>query len=99
MPALVAWIAAAIASVFSSQIGRWCVSLLVFLGLELGTQQVVVGPLITYMQGATSGLSGDAVQWLAFFNLDKYITCILSASATAGVGRVILRRRSIGTPA
>jgi hypothetical protein len=94
MPALVAWIMAGLSAVFSSQIGRWIVSAFLFLGLELGTQKAVTGPMLTYMQSVTSGLSADAVGWLGFFNIDKYITIIMSAYATAGVGRVLLRRRS-----
>src|SRR4051812_33175259 len=96
MPALAAWIGAAISFIFNSQIGRWIVSALLFLGLELGTQKAVTGPMLAYMQSATSGLPASAVGWLAFFNVDRYITIIMSAYATAGVGRVLLKRRAGG---
>jgi len=96
MPALVAWIVAGLSWLFEKRIGQWIVSALVFLGLELGTQKAVTGPLLSYMQSATGSLPAEAAAWLAFFNVDRYITIIMSAYATAGVGRVLLRRRAGG---
>lgn len=93
MPALVAWIVAGFSSLFATKIGQWAVSVLVFLGLELGTQSFVVAPVLAQIKSVASGLSGDAIGWVAFFNLDKYITVILSAYAVGAGKRVILQRR------
>lgn len=94
MPALVVWIIAGLSSLFASKIGQWCVSALVFLGLELATQSFVTAPIIGQIQSIATGLPGDAVGWLAFLNADKYVTIILSALAVAAGKSAILRRRA-----
>lgn len=92
MPALIAWLVAALSAVFASRIGQWVVSALVFLGLELAVTSFAVEPILNQIKGVASGV-GDAVGWLAFFNLDKYITVILSAYAVGAGKAAFLRRR------
>lgn len=93
MPALVAWIVAGLSRIFATRIGMWVVSALVFLGLELGTQRVVLGPVLGQIQSVSGGLGGDAVGWLAFFNVDRYLSIIISAYGAAAAKGVILRKR------
>jgi hypothetical protein len=94
MPALIAWIVAAISTAFSSRIGQWCVSALVFLGLELAVNSFAVGPILDQIKAVAMGLPADALGWVAFFNLDKYITIVLSAMAVGAGKSAILRRRA-----
>lgn len=93
MPALIAWFVAGLSRLFASRLGMWITSALVFLGLELGTQTVVVQPILAQIQATASGLPADAAGWMAFFNIDRYITILLSAYAAGGV-KTVLRRRS-----
>lgn len=93
MPAIIAWVVAGLARIVATRIGMWIVSGLVFLGLELGTQKVVLGPVLTQLQSVSSGLAGDAAGWLAFFNVDRYLSIIISAYGAAAAKGVILRKR------
>lgn len=93
MPAIVAWIVAAFARLFASRAGQWVTSILVFLGLEMATREVVVAPLLAQIQ-AVAGSVGAGVVWVGFFNIDRYITIILSAYAVGAGKSVILRRRA-----
>lgn len=94
MPAIIAWLVAGIARLFASRMGQWVTSALVFLGLEMAVREVAVGPLIGQIQSIATGLAGDAVGWLAFFNADRYITIVLSAYAVGAGKSVMLRRRA-----
>lgn len=93
MPAIIAWVIAGLARLFASRIGQWVTSALVFLGLELATSQVVVAPLLAQIQAVAGGVGTGAV-WLGFFNIDRYITIILSAYAVGAGKSAILRRRA-----
>lgn len=94
MPALVAWLGAAIARIFATRLGMWIATALAFLGLQLATNEVVLTPVLNQFQAAISQTGADAVGWIAFFNLDKYISCIVSAYAVAAGKSVVLRRRA-----
>lgn len=93
MPAMIAWVLAGLARLFASRIGQWVTSALVFLGLELATSQVVVAPLLAQIQ-SVAGAVGTGAVWLGFFNIDRYITIILSAYAVGAGKSAILRRRA-----
>lgn len=93
MPAIIAWVLAGLARLFASRVGQWVTSALVFLGLELATSQVLVAPLLGQIQAVAGGL-GTGVAWLGFFNVDRYITIILSAYAVSAGKSAILRRRA-----
>ena len=94
MPALAIWIAALIGRVFASRLGMWVVSALAFLGLQFAVHRVAVQPMMEHILSVTSGLSAEAVQWMAFFNLDKYISIIVSAYAVSAGTRLLLQRRA-----
>jgi len=94
MPAIVAWIAAALSSLFASRIGSWIASALLFFGIELATYSFAVTPAITMIQNQFAGVGGDAIGWCAFFNIDKYITVILSAYGAASLKGAFLRKKA-----
>lgn len=94
MPAIIAWVLAGLSRLFASRAGQWVTSILVFLGLEMAVREVAVEPIIAQIQTVASGLAGDAVAWLAFFNLDRYITIVISAYAVASGKSVMLRRKA-----
>lgn len=96
MPILAAWIA----RIFASRIGQWIVSALVFLGLSIGTEQAVIGPFRDSIAATWAGMGGNVAAGLAYINVDKFITIILSAMtarATLSAGRAFLRRRGPAT--
>lgn len=94
---LVAWLVGtlvpALSRLFASRLGQWLVSALAFLGLSFATQHYAVGPLRNLIASILGGAGEDAVHWLAFLNVDKAITIILSAHAVSAVGRLALRRK------
>ena len=94
MPALALWIAALVGRVFATRLGMWVVSALAFLGLQFGVHHFAVEPLMDQVRASTSGLAGDAAAWAAFFNIDKYISIIVSAYGVAAGTRVFLARRA-----
>lgn len=94
MPALVAWIAAAISRIFATRLGMWAASALAFLGLQWATHEFAMGPVISQVQSAMGSVGGEGVAWIAFFNVDRYISIILSAYAIASGKQAILRRRA-----
>lgn len=94
MPLVVSWIVAGLGWLFRSKLGQWIVAGMAFIGLQLATNEFAVGPILAQIQSVVGQTGGDAVGWVAFFNLDKYITCILSAYAVATGKRVFLARRS-----
>lgn len=78
----------------ASKVGFWVLSALVFFGLQWGTTEFVVEPLLARIQEAFSGAPSDIIQWLAFLNVDRYVTIVLSAYATAAsVGGLKLMRK------
>lgn len=93
MPAILLWLGAALSSLFASRIGQWVASAMVFLGLSFAVSKFAVGPILGQIQAVASGLAGDALGWLAFFNVDKYVTIILSAYAVGAGKSVLLRKR------
>jgi hypothetical protein len=78
-----------------SQIGRWVMIALAALGIEFAVTEGVVDPLIDYISATAGAGVGDATAWFGFFNVDRYVTLILSAyAAAAAVGFVAQRVRA-----
>jgi hypothetical protein len=98
MPVLGAiWAAltAALGWLVRSQIGRWIAIALAAIGIQFAVTEGVMYPLIDYIASNASGGVGAATQWFGFFNVDRYITLILSAYASAAaVGFVAQRVRA-----
>lgn len=87
-------IAAFLSRMIQSRIGFWVLSGLAFFGLQWGATQLVVGPLLAQIQSAFVGLPADLIAWLSFLNIDRYVTIVLSAYATAaGASALRLRRK------
>lgn len=100
MPVLVVWLVeallTALAWLFRTQAGRFVTELLVWLGIGLAVNHVVVGPALEYVRTQIGNVDGNIAAWLGIANVDKGISMILSAIATrAGVSaaKVFLARR------
>ena len=93
MPAFVAWIVAGLSSLAASRLGSWIIGALLFMGIEMAATSFVVGPALAKITAAMGGVTGDAAGWLAFFNIDKYITIILSAYAGAAARNALFFRK------
>lgn len=75
-----------------SQIGRWLGIGMIALGIQFAVTEGVMDPLIQYVTSNASGGAGAATAWFGFFNIDRYITLILSAyAAAAAVGFAVQR--------
>lgn len=94
MPLWLVGIGAFLSRVVASRIGHWVAIALAFLGIQWAATQFVVDPLLNQIQQAFAGAPAEIVQWLAFLNVDTYITMILSAhAAAASVGALRMRKR------
>lgn len=95
MPALIAWLA----RIFSTRLGQWITSAMVFMGLAFGTQEFAIGPLRSYIETAWGGLGGQVLATLGYANIDRAVTIILSAVAARAAlnsGALFLKRRASG---
>lgn len=89
------WLAALVAALsrlFSSGLGRWLTTALLWMGIGLATKEGVIDPFLTYLQQGFSGLPSIAAQWIGFFNIDVYASAVFSAYVAAAVKRVVLRK-------
>jgi hypothetical protein len=94
VPLIAGWIATAIAWFFKNKLGQWIVAAMAFIGIQFATNEFAVGPILDQIQASIGQTGGEAMGWIAFFNLDQYITCIMSAYAVAAGKRVVLARRA-----
>lgn len=98
MPILAAiWSAAtsAFGWLIRSQIGRWAAIALTALGIQFAVTEGVMTPLVNYVNANAAGGVGVATVWFGFFNVDRYISLIISAyAAAAAVGFVAQRVRA-----
>ncbi len=74
---------AGLSRLFGTRIGHWFLSALAFLGLQYVVQEFAVAPLLDQIKSAMGSAPGEIVAWLGFLNVDKYVTLVLSAYATA----------------
>lgn len=71
----------------ASRAGTWVVATLLWFGLSVGTTQLIVQPMIGWVESMMAQLPGEAATWVHFFNLDIAVSMILSAyAARASVG-------------
>lgn len=75
-----------------TQGGAWAISILAGLGLALGTQSLVMGPIVDYASSGFAGLPSVVADWVGMLNIDKYVSIVLSAYAAASIKGVLLRR-------
>lgn len=81
----------------ASRLASWIVGALLALGISWGTQTVAVTPILNAIKATASGVTGSALEWLSFLNVDRAVTIVLSAYATrAGLNgaRLFLKRRA-----
>ncbi len=74
---------AGLSRLMGTRLGQWILSALAFLGINFLTQEFAVDPMLNKIKATFAGAPGDIVAWLGFLNVDKYVTLILSAYATA----------------
>lgn len=83
---------AGLSRLFGTRVGQWILSALAFLGLNFVTQEFAVTPLLDHIKSSLNGAPGDILAWVAYLNVDRYITLMLSAYAT-GVSAGALKMR------
>jgi TRAP-type C4-dicarboxylate transport system permease small subunit len=99
----IAFLVNALRVTFGTQLGRWIVSAMVFLGISYGTHKIVVTPAITALTGyVQSGGSGQfisyALAWVGVLWFDKATSMIISAVVTrAGIRAASTVLRKVGT--
>jgi len=89
----IAWLVAALSSLFASRLGSWLIGALIFMGIEMATSSFVVTPVLNQIKAAAGSITGPAAEWLAFFRIDKYITVILSAYAGGAAKNALFFRK------
>ena len=78
----------------ASRIGMWIVSALLFFGLQMAVNKFVAGPVIDGLRSAFGGMTSDVLGWVSFLNIDRALTILLSAYATASTARVFLTKKA-----
>lgn len=92
--AIWAALTAALGWLVRSQIGRWIAIALAAIGIEFAVSEAVMDPLFDYINANAGAGVGAATAWFGFFNVDRYVTLILSAyAAAAAVGFGLQRVR------
>lgn len=76
----------------TSRIGHWIAIALGAVGLNFVAQEALIDPVLDVIKSNLQGGPGMAVQWFGFFNVDKYITLILSAYAARGATGWAIKR-------
>lgn len=84
----------------SSRLGWWLLAAIQFFGIQWATTEFVADPLMAQIQASFTAMGGVAVygakilRWLAFMNVDRYITGVMSAYASAaGASWLRMRRK------
>ncbi|MBH1552422.1 DUF2523 domain-containing protein [Stenotrophomonas maltophilia] len=83
---------AGLSRLFGTRLGQWLLSALAFLGINFMTQKFAVDPLLGQIKASMAGAPGDIVAWLGYLNVDKYVTLVLSAYATAAAAGALKMR-------
>lgn len=86
-------IGAFLSRVVASRIGYWVLAAMAFFGIQFMATEFVADPLLAEIKAGFAGAPADILEWLAFLNVDTYVTMILSAyAAAAAVGALRLRK-------
>lgn len=97
MAGLFSMLGAMLSRLVSTQLGRWIMAAMAWLGITWATNQAVTEPLLANVQAYFSGIDSEALTWFAFFNMDNAITMVLGAYATRasiGMGKLFLAKRA-----
>lgn len=89
MPALIGWLLHGIGAALVTWVGR----VLLSFGVAVTTYSVAVPEMLGYIQGQFAGVPADIVSMLAYMNVDKFMTLILSALAVRWASAVHLKKR------
>lgn len=85
---------AGLSRLVGTRLGQWVLSALAFLGINFITQKFAVDPILGQIKSSIAGAPGEIVAWLGYLNVDKYVTLILSAYATAAAAGALKMRRA-----
>lgn len=89
-------LSAVLGRLVATRLGFWVAAALGTLGLQIAVQSFAVEPALDLVQARFSGMPSDLIAWVAYLNVDKFITIMLSAYAAAGtLSAVKLRRKSV----
>ena len=85
---------AAFSRIMSTRIGAWIVQALLFFGIQIAANKLLVAPIKTGIASAFGGLPAEIIAWLGYLNVDRALTIIISAYATTSATRVFLTKKS-----
>lgn len=83
---------AALSRLVASRLGQWLLTGALFLGIQWVSKKVAVDVLIPQIASHVAGMGALTVAWLAYLNVDRAITIILSAYASAAGTRMVMQR-------
>lgn len=93
MPAIVAWIIGGFwnlaRKVLPGIVGR----IMLALGLTVVTTTLVLPDVLAFVQSKLGGVGADVINALAFFNIDKVVTMMISAGVARTVSSAALGTR------
>lgn len=90
--ALIEVVGAAFSRLMATQLGRWVLQALLFFGISFVSNKIVSGAVTPALQSAFAGIGGTALAWMAYCNVDRAITIVLSAYATVSATRWTIMR-------
>lgn len=76
----------------ASRLGQWLLTAALFLGINFVSKKVAVDILVPQIAAHIGGMGALTVAWLAYLNVDRAITIILSAYASAAGTRMVMQR-------
>jgi hypothetical protein len=79
---------AAFSRVMSTRIGAWIVQMMLFFGIQMASQALLLAPLKAGLSAAFSGMASDVLAWVSYLNIDRALTIILSAYATVSISKI-----------
>lgn len=86
------WLIGAISGLIFSKAGAWIAGALAALGIGLTVQVALFDQLMDYAQTGFSGLPSTAAHWLGFFNVDRYVSIVLSGYVGASAKKIIMKK-------
>lgn len=93
MPLIWGALTAVLGNLVKAQIGFWIASALLAFGLSVVAQKFVVAPALADIQAQVGGLSADALAWFSYLWIDKCITTVVTAYASAAALSAVRLRR------
>lgn len=75
-----------------SRIGQWILTGALFMGIQFVSKKVAVDVLIPQIASHMAGMGALTISWMAYLNIDRFITIVLSAYASAAGTRLVMQR-------